>query len=45
MAIALGGGIYLFALLLTGAVLKSDLEMLHINEKIRKALAKLRLIS
>lgn len=43
-SIACGGLIYLAALLLTGAILKSDLEMLPNNEKIAKTLEKLGLI-
>lgn len=44
VSIACGGAVYLIALLLTRAILKSDLEMLPNNEKIRKTLEKLGLI-
>lgn len=43
-SIACGGLVYLAALLLTGVILKSDLEMLPNNEKIAKTLEKLGLI-
>ncbi len=44
LSIGCGGGVYLLTLLLTGAILKSDLEMLPKNEKVAKALEKLGLI-
>lgn len=43
-AVGCGGLVYLAALLLTGALLPSDLEMLPNNKKIRKTLEKLGLI-
>jgi len=39
-AIAAGGGVYLAALLLTRTLMRSDLEMLPKNEKIKKTLEK-----